>query len=237
MPDFRAAIVRASGRDQPGAARSASARRSAACDVPVYWHASLDEVPDGPDDHPRQRVLRRAAGASGRHGADGWHERVVEHRRRTASCMFSIARDPIPLFERVAAERPARRARSARSSNGAPTTIALELGRRVVARSAAPRWSSTTAMSRARIGDTLQAVGSTTSPIRSPRPGLVDLTAHVDFQALAQAAESMGARVARADRAGRVPAPARHRERAPRALKARAASEQATDDRRRARRA
>ena len=45
------------------------------------------------------------------------------------------------------------------------------------------------------IGDTLQAVGEHdfADPLRTP--GEVDLTAHVDFQALAQAAESMGARV------------------------------------------
>ena len=44
-------------------------------------------------------------------------------------------------------------------------------------------------------GDTLQAVGghAFADPLQSP--GEVDLTAHVDFQALALAAESMGARV------------------------------------------
>jgi SAM-dependent MidA family methyltransferase len=44
-------------------------------------------------------------------------------------------------------------------------------------------------------GDTLQAVGrhAFVSPLHSP--GEVDLTAHVDFQALAQGAESMGAHV------------------------------------------
>ena len=44
-------------------------------------------------------------------------------------------------------------------------------------------------------GDTLQAVGghAFVNPLASP--GDVDLTAHVDFQAFAVAAESMGARV------------------------------------------
>jgi len=44
-------------------------------------------------------------------------------------------------------------------------------------------------------GDTLQAMGahSFADPLRSP--GSVDLTAHVDFQALRETAESMGARV------------------------------------------
>ena len=45
------------------------------------------------------------------------------------------------------------------------------------------------------IGDTLQAVGKHDVADPLLTPGEVDLTAHVDFQALAQAAESMGARV------------------------------------------
>ena len=45
------------------------------------------------------------------------------------------------------------------------------------------------------LGDTLQAVAghSFTDPLRAP--GKADLTAHVDFEALAQCAESMGARI------------------------------------------
>src|SRR5204863_3912586 len=44
-------------------------------------------------------------------------------------------------------------------------------------------------------GDTLQAVGGHAFVDPLQFPGEVDLTAHVDFQALALAAESMGARV------------------------------------------
>jgi NADH dehydrogenase [ubiquinone] 1 alpha subcomplex assembly factor 7 len=43
-------------------------------------------------------------------------------------------------------------------------------------------------------GETLQAVGEHSYANPLVAPGLVDLTAHVDFQALANAAESMGAR-------------------------------------------
>ncbi len=45
------------------------------------------------------------------------------------------------------------------------------------------------------LGDTLQAVAghSFTDPLRAP--GKADLTAHVDFEAVAQCAESMGARI------------------------------------------
>ena len=44
-------------------------------------------------------------------------------------------------------------------------------------------------------GDTLQAVGGHAFADPLAAPGEVDLTAHVDFAALALAAESMGARV------------------------------------------
>jgi SAM-dependent MidA family methyltransferase len=44
-------------------------------------------------------------------------------------------------------------------------------------------------------GETLQAVGGHAFKNPLQDPGEIDLTAHVDFQAFAQAAESMGARV------------------------------------------
>ena len=61
-------------------------------------------------------------------------------------------------------------------------------------------------------GDTLQAVGghAFVNPLQSP--GEVDLTAHVDFQAFALAAESMGARVHGPIEQARVPPQPRHRE-------------------------
>ena len=43
------------------------------------------------------------------------------------------------------------------------------------------------------IGDTLQAVGQYAFADPLTAPGNIDLTAHVDFQALAKAAEAMGA--------------------------------------------
>ena len=45
------------------------------------------------------------------------------------------------------------------------------------------------------VGDTVQAVGEHAYADPLGAPGLVDLTAHVDFQSLAEAAESIGARI------------------------------------------
>jgi SAM-dependent MidA family methyltransferase len=71
--------------------------------------------------------------------------------------------------------------------------IALEIGRRVRERGAALIIDYGHA--RHGLGETLQAVcgHAFTDPLR--RPGRADLTAHVDFQALAHSAESIGARV------------------------------------------
>ena len=62
--------------------------------------------------------------------ADGWHERVVEIAPGRQSA-FGIARDPLPHFDATLPRGIAAVARTARSTNGAPTHIALELGRRV----------------------------------------------------------------------------------------------------------
>ena len=73
-------------------------------------------------------------------------------------------------------------------------TIALEIGRRVVRRGGAALIIDYGHRESA-IGETLQAVGAHEFAEPLLAPGLLDLTAHVDFQALAQAAEGMGARV------------------------------------------
>jgi SAM-dependent MidA family methyltransferase len=70
---------------------------------------------------------------------------------------------------------------------------ALELGRRVVRSNGAALVIDYGHLESA-TGDSLQAVGAHDFADPLAAPGQVDLTAHVDFQALAQAAESMGAR-------------------------------------------
>ena len=79
-------------------------------------------------------------------------------------------------------------------------------------------------------GDTLQAVRrAQLSPIRWPMPGEVDLTAHVDFQALGDAAESIGAQRAWARRRKASSCAASASRARARALKATATPEKAAD--------
>ena len=160
-------------------------------DVPVEWYKALDDVPEGPaiilaneffDALPVQQAVMCA---------DGWHERVVRIDDRDR-LQFGHARDPIPLFDQMLPTN-ARKAQIGDIFEWRTDQIALELGRRAVRSEGAALvldyghvWSAT--------GDTLQAVGGHRFAKPLTTPGELDLTAHVDFQALAQAAESMDAR-------------------------------------------
>ena len=90
-----------------------SARRLAAVDVPVSWHRSARRRAGRAGDRPRQRVLRRAAGPSGRdvrgrlaraRGRDRRRRQVpFRHRSATRSRMFD------EFLPRAAARRADRR--------------------------------------------------------------------------------------------------------------------------------
>ena len=158
--------------------------------VPFTWHQSLNDVPEGPaiilaneffDSLPVHQAVMCA---------DGWHERVIKIDESN-KLRFSIARDPIPLFEQLLPR--GMRPQIGEVFEWRADQTALELGRRVKhAEGAALVIDYGHAKSAP--GETLQAVGKHQYVDPLVSPGLVDLTAHVDFQALAEAAESMGAR-------------------------------------------
>jgi len=191
LPEFRAAAVAHLVEISP-VLETIQRLALGASDVPVHWHKSLNEVPDGPlivianeffDALPvRQAVMC----------ADGWHERVVkideDNRLR-----FSIARDPDPQFDDLL-PTGLRPARIGEIFEWRADQTALELSRRVVqARGVALIVDYGHVVSS--IGDTLQAIGDHQFADPLSTPGRVDLTAHVDFEALGRAAESMRARV------------------------------------------
>ena len=159
--------------------------------VPILWHSALAEVPSGPviiianefiDALPVHQAVKRA---------DGWHERVVEIAP-SGELAIGIARDPLPHFE-ATLPRGLRQAPEGSVYEWRSDTVALEIGRRVRTDGAAliidygHAWYG--------LGETLQAVAghSFTDPLRAP--GEADLTAHVDFAALAQSAQIIGGRI------------------------------------------
>ncbi len=166
-------------------------RRLQGLDVPMFWHAALADVPGGPivivanefiDALPVHQAVKQA---------DGWHERVVEIAPG-GNLAIGTARDPLPHFD-TALPRGLRRSPEGSLYEWRSDTVALEIGRRVRTDGAAliidygHAWYG--------LGETLQAVAehSFTDPLRSP--GRADLTAHVDFAALAQSAETIGGRI------------------------------------------
>ena len=191
VPAFRAAIVVHLVEISPSL-QQRQQQALAAVDVPVMWHQTFDEVPDGPaiilanelfDALPVNQAIKQF---------NGWYERVVEIDS-SGKLAFGIANDLIPLFDQLVPaslrDAPIGAIYEWRADN-----LPLSLSRRVVRQGGAALVVDYGHVESAP-GDTLQAVGghAFVNPLESP--GAVDLTAHVDFQAFAVAAESMGAGV------------------------------------------
>jgi NADH dehydrogenase [ubiquinone] 1 alpha subcomplex assembly factor 7 len=191
VPAFRAAVVVHLVEISP-ALQKRQQQAMATLDVPVMWHQSIDELPEGPvivlanelfDALPVNQAIKQF---------NGWYERVVEIDAE-GRLVFGIANDVIPLFDQLVPpsmrDAPIGAIYEWRADN-----LPLGLSRRLVHQGGAALvidYGHTESAP----GDTLQAVGghAFVNPLVSP--GNVDLTAHVDFQAFAIAAESMGARV------------------------------------------
>jgi NADH dehydrogenase [ubiquinone] 1 alpha subcomplex assembly factor 7 len=165
--------------------------RLAGLGVPIAWHRDLAGVPDGPlilianeffDALPVHQAVRTAA---------GWHERMVGIE--AGRLVFALHPDPIPAFAAVLprrlADAPAGAVYEWRSGE-----VVAEVARRVVGNGGAALALDYGHRDSA-LGETLQAVGRHGFADPQKTPGEVDLTAHVDFAALARAAEAVGARV------------------------------------------
>jgi NADH dehydrogenase [ubiquinone] 1 alpha subcomplex assembly factor 7 len=160
-------------------------------DVSIQWHTALADVPSGPTILVANEFIDALPVHQAVKQAHGWHERVVEIAPG-GNLAIGTSRDPLLHFEatlpRVLRESPEGSIYEWRSD-----TVALEIGRRVRTDGVAlivdygHAWYG--------LGDTLQAVAghSFANPLHSP--GGADLTAHVDFAALAHSAEIIGGRV------------------------------------------
>jgi NADH dehydrogenase [ubiquinone] 1 alpha subcomplex assembly factor 7 len=159
--------------------------------VPALWHSALEEVPAGPsllianefiDAVPVRQAVRQAS---------AWYERVVEIDA-DGKLAIGSAREPLPNFD-ATLPPDLRMSPDGSIYEWRADGLAFELGRRM--RDGGAALIIDYGHFRCGLGETLQAVSGHdyVSPLSSP--GDVDLTAHVDFDALAQRAESMGARV------------------------------------------
>jgi NADH dehydrogenase [ubiquinone] 1 alpha subcomplex assembly factor 7 len=187
---FRAAIVLHMVEISP-ALKKMQQETLSGTDIPAFWHDTLDDVAGGPcivianefiDALPVHQAVKQP---------DGWHERVVEIGADGNLC-FGVARESLLHFE-TGLPRALRQSPDGSIFEWRDDRMALEIGRRVRSDGAALildyghiHYST---------GDTLQAVAGHAYANPLQKPGEADLTAHVDFEALAQSAESIGGRI------------------------------------------
>jgi NADH dehydrogenase [ubiquinone] 1 alpha subcomplex assembly factor 7 len=164
----------------------------AAQEVPVAWHRDFAAVPGGPlivianeffDALPVHQAVKTPS---------GWHERMVGIGA-DGKLTFALHPDPIPAFASVVTQAIARATPGAiyewRSGE-----IAADVARRVVEHGGAALIVDY-GHTESALGETLQAVGRHGFADPLATPGEIDLTAHVDFAALARTARAAGARV------------------------------------------
>jgi SAM-dependent MidA family methyltransferase len=158
----------------------------------IAWHDNIDEVPEGPaiifaneyfDVLPIHQAVRQE---------NGWHERVIV-LDDDGKFSFAAAPDPLPRFE-VLLPPLLRAAPIGAVFEWRPDTEIMKIARRVRDQNGGALIIDYGHV-RSDAGDTFQAIArhSFTDPLQAP--GQADVTAHVDFQALAHAAEDIGARV------------------------------------------
>jgi NADH dehydrogenase [ubiquinone] 1 alpha subcomplex assembly factor 7 len=191
MPDFLKAVVLHLVEISP-ALEAQQQRTLEPLSMPMFWHPALIDVPPGPaivlaneffDALPVHQAVKTE---------HGWHERQIEIDS-TGSLAFTIAPDPIPQFDRLLP--PAlRNAPDASIFEWRADNVAMELGKRLT-RDGGAALVIDYGHAQSAIGDTFQAVGRHAYADPLSAPGSIDLTAHVDFQALAKAVEAMGASV------------------------------------------
>ncbi len=165
-------------------------------DIEISWRESVDELPMMPtifianeffDALPIEQFVCQS---------DGWHLRLVgraeQESRSTGEFTFECEREACPT-ERLppAAKNPAEIGAIAESSPAAQE-IAAEIARRIRSHTGAALIVDY-GYAGPVLGDTLQAVYRHNPVPVLERPGERDLTAHVDFSALAEAARSAGA--------------------------------------------
>jgi SAM-dependent MidA family methyltransferase len=191
VPGFRAAIVAHLVEVSPALERRQRQTLNG-LDVPLLWHRSIEEVPDGPlivvaneffDALPVHQVVKQE---------DGWYERMVGIDGDD-NLAFVLAGAPLAHF----AETLPQAARAAPVDSifeWRGQQPVFEIARRIK-HEGGVALAIDYGHTESECGDTLQGVTrhSYADPLETP--GLVDLTAHVDFRAMALAADSIGVSV------------------------------------------
>jgi SAM-dependent MidA family methyltransferase len=191
MPDFRKAAAVHLIETSPALLQRQRETLGKA-DVTIVWHDALADVPDGPaiilaneffDALPLNQAVKLE---------DGWHERVIALDPK-GNLVFAVGPEPFKFFEQTLPP-PARTAGVGSIYEWRGDGYTLEVARRVV-RGGGGALIIDYGHIESMVGDTFQALRARRKSDPLAAPGFSDVTAHVDFQALAQVAQGMGARV------------------------------------------
>ena len=158
--------------------------------MPAQWHASLDEVPDGPAIIVANEFFDALPVNQAVKSDQGWHLRQVEVGY-DGKLAFTYAREPMPHFDRLL-PRAVREAPEDSIFEWRDEQVAMGIGRRLRVEGGAALIIDY-GHARSDVGETLQAVADHAFSDPLTAAGTVDLTAHVDFEALTRAIEAMGA--------------------------------------------
>jgi SAM-dependent MidA family methyltransferase len=171
------------------ALRSTQERTLGRWNIGITWHPTLDDVPKGPaiiianeffDALPIHQAVKTAR---------GWHERQVGIAP-DGQFTFVLSNDPIAHFGMLLPEA-VRAAPEQSIFEWRDNKPALQLGKRIADQGGAALVIDY-GHADSGIGETLQAVGNHAYADPLTLPGNIDLTAHVDFRALALGVEAMG---------------------------------------------
>jgi len=188
LPGFRESIVLHLVEISP-ALKAEQERTLEGTPVPIFWHENFADVPQGPsivvaneffDALPVSQAVKRK---------NGWHERRIELDAEN-NLAFTEALEPMPGFDRILPPT-VRSAANSMIFEWRTDNTAMELGRRI-ARDRGSALVIDYGHAESAVGDTLQAVGRHAYANVLSEPGLLDLTAHVDFEALKRGVEAMG---------------------------------------------
>src|SRR5471030_2156230 len=189
LPSFRSAISLHLVEISP-ALEAQQERKLEHLGIKMSWHPALNDVPKGPaivvaNEFFDALPINQAIKSDG-----GWHERLIEIDSN-GNFAFTFARDPIAHFDMLL-PAPVRAAPERSIFEWRDDRMAMELGRRIADNGGAALVIDY-GHAESAVGETLQAVGQHAYADPLTMAGNIDLTAHVDFQALGRAIEAMGA--------------------------------------------
>ena len=160
--------------------------------APLAWHDDVAELPDGPSIVVANEFIDALPVNQAVKMPDGWHERMVG-LASDGRLAVALHPAPIPGFDKMLPPT-LHHAPPGVVFEWRSDVVAIELCRRVVSFGGAAL-AIDYGHAESGFGDTLQAVRGHAFADPLSAPGETDLTAHVDFAALARAAGPAGASV------------------------------------------